>query len=41
MVNKFTLEKKIKQLLTERGVYGMRFLHKVLSCLDTNRCGGL
>ena len=41
VVNKFTLEKKIKQLLTERGVYGMRFLHKVLNCLDTQKSGGL
>lgn len=41
VVNKFTLEKKIKHLLTERGVYGMRFLHKVFRCLDTERKGVL
>lgn len=41
VVNKFTLEKKIKHLLTERGVYGMRFLHKVLNCLDTEKTGFL
>ena len=39
LVNKFTLEKKVKYLLTERGVYGMRFLHKVLRCLDVDRKG--
>ncbi len=41
VVNKFTLEKKTKHLLTERGVYGMRFLHKVLNCLDTEKVGVL
>jgi hypothetical protein len=41
VVNKFTLEKKIKHLLTERGVYGMRFLHKVLNCLDIEKTGYL
>lgn len=41
VVNKFTLEKKVKYLLTERGVYGMRFLHKVLCCLDQDRKGQL
>jgi hypothetical protein len=41
VVNKFTLEKKVKHLLTERGVYGMRFLHKVLNCLDVDRLGVL
>lgn len=41
IVNKFTLDKKIKHLLTERGVYGMRFLHKVLNCLDTDKTGYL
>ncbi len=34
VVNRFTLDKKIRHLLTERGVYGMRFLHKVFRCLD-------
>lgn len=27
--------------MTERGIYGMRFLHKVLNCLDTDRVGVL
>ena len=27
--------------MTERGVYGMRFLHKVLNCLDLERVGVL
>jgi Ca2+-binding EF-hand superfamily protein len=41
VVNRFTLEKKMKHLLTERGVYGMRFLHKVFRCLDADRQGSL
>lgn len=33
------LEKKIRQLLTERGIYGVRFLHKVFRCLDKDQKG--
>lgn len=39
VVNKFTLEKKIKHLITDKGIYGMRFLHKVFKCLDQDRIG--
>ena len=39
-VSKSVLDKKIKQLLTERGIYGVRFLHKVFNCLDKD-CKGL
>lgn len=35
------MEKKLKYLLTERGVYGIRFLHKMFRALDTNRVGAL
>ena len=34
VVNKNTLDKKIKHLLTERGIYGIRFLHKIFRSLD-------
>lgn len=39
VVNRFTLDKKMRHLLTERGVYGMRFLHKVFRCLDAEKTG--
>lgn len=29
----------MKYLLTERGVYAIRFLHKIFSCLDVDRVG--
>lgn len=35
------LEKKLKHLLTERGIYGVRFLHKVFRCLDKEQTGVL
>ena len=34
VVNKHTLDKKMKHLLTERGIYGIRFLHKIFRSLD-------
>lgn len=30
---------KLKHLLTERGIYGIRFLHKVFRCLDKEKTG--
>lgn len=35
------VQKKLKHLLTERGIYGVRFLHKVFRCLDKELCGFL
>ena len=29
----------MKHLLTERGIYGIRFLHKVFNCLDKEKTG--
>lgn len=31
----------MKHLLTERGIYGIRFLHKVFRCLDKEQKGNL
>jgi Ca2+-binding EF-hand superfamily protein len=31
----------MKHLLTERGIYGVRFLHKVFRCLDKDQRGSL
>lgn len=41
VVNKNTLDKKIKHLLTERGIYGIRFLHKIFKSLDKEGMGVL
>ena len=35
------MEKKLKYLLTERGVYGIRFLHKMFRTLDKEQTGFL
>lgn len=41
VVNKNTLDKKIKHLLTEKGIYGIRFLHKIFKSLDKENTGVL
>ena len=40
-LSKSSLEQKLKHLLTERGIYGVRFLHKVFRCLDKEGSGCL
>lgn len=40
-ISKDFLNKKLKHLLTERGIYGIRFLHKVFRCLDKDQIGTL